>query len=163
MTKTLAIFAALACLAQAGAARNACEVLTKKDLAAVQGESFKSTKLTQSSDATLVHSQCFYELPTFPKSVSVVIMTPAPGAEPMRSYWKRHFEEARSEEGEEETVRVRGVGDEAVWSGNHLVGSLYILRRNAILRLSVGGPGTKEQKIAKAKRLGLRALARLSG
>ena len=119
----------------------------------MQGEAFTSTKLTESSQ----RSQCFYQLPTFSKSVSVVIIS-GKG----REYWKSNFENAHGEEGEhEETVRVKGVGDEAVWSGNHLVGALYVLRRDTIVRISVGGPGTKEQKIAKARRLGTRALARL--
>ena len=153
MHRSLAFAAALVCFAQTGAARNACEVLTKKDLAAVQGEAFTSTKLTESAD----RSQCFYQLPTFSKSVSVVVMSGK-----SRQYWKANFEKAHGEEGEdEEVVHVRGVGDDAVWSGNHLVGALYVLRRDKIVRISVGGPGTKEQKIAKARRLGARALARL--
>jgi hypothetical protein len=152
MHRSLAFAAALV-FAQTGAARNACEVLTKKDLAAVQGEAFTSTKLTETAE----RSQCFYQLPTFSKSVSVVVMS-GKG----RAYWEANFENARGEEGEDdEVVRVRGIGDEAVWSGNHLVGALYVLRRDKILRISVGGPGTKAQKIAKARRLGLRALARL--
>jgi hypothetical protein len=153
MHRSLIFAAALVCFAQTGAAGNACELLTKKDLAAVQGEAFTATKLTETAD----HSQCFYQLPTFSKSVSVVIIS-GKG----RDYWKANFENARGEEGEaEEVVRVRGVGDEAVWSGNHLVGALYVLRRDKIVRISVGGPGTKAQKIAKARRLGVRALSRL--
>ena len=80
------------------------------------------------------------------------------------NYWKSNFEKAHDEEGEkgeQEIVHVRGVGDDAVWSGNHLVGALYVLRRDTIVRISVGGPGTKTEKIAKARRLGARALARL--
>ena len=156
--RALIIAAALVCLAQAGAAHNACEVLTKKDLAAVQGEAFTATKLTETSGASLAHSQCFYELPTFAKSVSVVVTTGA-----VRDYWKSNFASARDDEegGEREVLHVRGVGDDAVWSGNHLVGSLYILSRDAIVRISVGGPGTRDEKIARAKRLGARALKRL--
>ena len=162
MIRSLALAAALVCFAQTGAARNACEVLTKKDLAAVQGEAFTSTKLTETSERLLVHSQCFYQLPTFSKSVSLVVMSGASSA--VRDYWKSNFKKARDEEGEkgeQEIVRVRGIGDDAVWSGNHLVGALYVLRRDRIVRISVGGPGTKAQKIAKARRLGARALARL--
>jgi len=153
MHRSFVFAAALVCFAQTGAARNACQVLTKKDLAAVQGEAFTATKLTETSE----RSQCFYQLPTFSKSVSVVVMS-GKG----REYWKANFENARGEEGEnEEVVRVKGIGDEAVWMGNHLVGALYVLRRDKIVRISVGGPGTKAQKIAKARRLGARALARL--
>src|SRR5689334_7212788 len=153
MHRSLSLAAVLVCFAQTGAARNACEVLTRKDLAAVQGEAFTATKLTENAQ----QSQCFYQLPTFSKSVSLVIIS-GKG----RAYWKSNFENAHGEEGEdEEVVRVKGVGDDAVWSGNHLVGALYVLRRDKILRISVGGPGTKEQKIAKARRLGARALGRL--
>lgn len=154
MKRVFAIAAALVCLAQTGAARNACDVLTKKDLAAVQGEAFSATKLTETSGS----SQCFYQLPTFSKSVSLVVMKGAS----VRDYWKSNFEKAHGEEGEDEEIaHVDGIGDEAVWSGNHLVGSLYVLRRDTLLRISVGGPGTRAQKIAKARRLGARALARL--
>ena len=162
MHRSFVFAAALVCFAQTGAARNACEVLTRKDLAAVQGETFTSTKLMETSERLLAHSQCFYQLPTFSKSVSLVIISGSGSA--IRDYWQRNFVKARDEEGEkgeQEIVRVRGVGDDAVWSGNHLVGALYILRRDIVLRISVGGPGTKAQKIAKARRLGARALARL--
>ena len=153
MHRSLALAAALVCFAQTGAARNACEVLTRKDLAAVQGEAFTATKLTESAQ----QSQCFYQLPTFSKSVSLVIMH-GKG----RGYWKANFENARGEEGEdEEVVRVHGVDDDAVWSGNHLVGALYVRRGDKIVRISVGGPGTKAEKIAKARRLAARALARM--
>jgi len=162
MHRSLALAAAFVCFAQTGAARNACEVLTKKDLAAVQGEAFTATKLMETSERLLARSQCFYQLPTFSKSVSLVVITGTGSA--VHNYWKSNFEKAHDEEGEkgeQEVVHVRGVGDDAVWSGNHLVGALYVLRRDTIVRISVGGPGTKTEKIAKARRLGARALARL--
>ena len=164
MKRYLTVFAALVCLVQAGAARaerNACELLTEKDIAAVQGEAFTDTKLTGSKEGALDISQCFFQLPNFSKSVSVMVMRPAPGSngDAVRAYWKSRIES----EGEEEqkTLRIHGVGKEALWSGNRITGALYVVDRDAILRISVGGPGSQEQRIAKSKRLAARALRRL--
>jgi hypothetical protein len=143
---------------------NACQVLTQNDLAAVQGEAFADTKLTDRG-AT---SQCFYQLPDFVKSVSLDL-TRAGG----RDFWREHFAEEREERGEREReeaeereekrppMRVKGVGDEAYWVGSRMAGSLYVLKGDSMLRVSVGGPGTEPEKIAKSKPLAKRALKRI--
>ena len=137
-------------------ALSACDLLTKKEVAAVQGETFVDTKLTQSRDGKLDVSQCFYQLPTFTKSVSLVLMTGSSA----REYWSTKFE--HEEEGKP-PKEVEGVGSDALWSGNAKAGALYVLRRNVILRISVGGPGSEKEKIAKSKRLAAVALRRLRG
>jgi hypothetical protein len=129
----------LATAAHHGARPDACQILTKKEISAVQGESYSEVKLTPRDRG----SQCFYQLPTFTKSVSVDVI--------------RGGDFERPEEG----VRVRGVGDEAFWAGNKVAGSLYVRKGDAVLRVSVGGPGTEAEKIAKSKRLALKALRRL--
>lgn len=172
ITKRFALVAALACLVQAGAAhasRNACELLTKKDIAAVQGQAFTNAKLTEQNDNAPPTSQCFYQLPAFTKSVSVTVMRPRSASE----YWKSHFANAVKEDDEDRDKKkpeeaeespallVGGVGERAVWTGNRLAGALYILHGNEILRISVGGSGSRDQKIAKSKRLAARTLKRL--
>ncbi len=79
---------------------------------------------------------------------------------------KESLRERRAEEGEDEVippVKVDGVGDEAFWAPSRVGGALYVLKRNrdAFIRISVGGPGTEQEKIDKSKKLGLKALGRL--
>jgi hypothetical protein len=143
----------LATAAHSGARPDACQILTKKEITAVQGEAYSDTKLTPRDNG----SRCFYQLPTFTKSVSVDVIRGSG-----REFWNQNFE--RSEEAEEKTrpsLRVRGVGDEAFWAGSKVAGSLYVRKGEAVLRVSVGGPGTESEKIAKSKRLALKALRRL--
>ena len=56
--------------AHVGARPDACQILTKKEISAVQGEAYNDTKLTPRNGG----SQCFYQLPTFTKSVSVDVI-----------------------------------------------------------------------------------------
>jgi hypothetical protein len=135
---------------------DACQVLTRREIVAVQGEPFTDTKLTTRGSI----SQCFYQLPTFTKSVSVDVIRDGG-----KEFWEEHFERSgESEERDEESrppLRVRGVGDEAFWAGSRVAGSLYVRKGSAVLRVSVGGPGTEAEKIERSKRLALKALRRL--
>jgi len=146
------------------ASLNACEVLTKRDVGAVQGEAFVDAKLSSRAGV----SQCFYQLSTFTKSVSVDVILDR-GEE----YWDQRFERDEEEKGKEREeeeegeekhppLRVRGVGDEAFWAGGPLAGSLYVRKGDAVLRVSVGGPWSEQEKIVRSKRLASKALRRLS-
>jgi len=144
--------------AQLPAARpDACQVLTKADIAAVQGEAFTSTKLSTPHDGG---TQCFYQLPTFTNSVSVDVKYR--GA---RKFWDETFErEHESDDPDEKTtppVKVRGVGSEAMWVSSRVAGSLYVRKGDALLRVSVGGAGGTKEKIDRSKRLALKALRRM--
>ena len=57
--------------------------------------------------------------------------------------------------------KVDGIGEEAYWSGNRFGGALYVLAKDAIVRISVGGPDNEQIKIDKSKALALKALERL--
>jgi hypothetical protein len=146
-------------------AADACHVLTKREVAAVQGEAFTTAKLTSRGAI----SQCLYQLPSFSKSVSVDVLRGS-----AKEFWREHFDRpeederprgaAHSEEQEEESSRpaeVDGIGDEAYWAGSHIAGSLYVRRGDSMLRVSVGGPGSEAEKRAKAKKLARNALRRL--
>jgi len=157
---------------------NACQLLTARDIARVQGEEFKSVKLTETEASGLTVSQCFYTLPSFSNSVSVDVMRGKTAA-----FWRGHFSNAAdaadhdedrdraapakggSREAEEEhqtaARKVKGVGDAAVWSGNRAAGALYVLKGDTIVRVSVGGGGSEEQKIERSKKLAARALRKL--
>ena len=71
-----------------------------------------------------------------------------------------HAEEEERGEGDEgpRPQRVAGVGDEAYWSGNPVSAALYVLRKDAIIRLSIGGPEDPSVKIKKAKTLAQKVL-----
>ncbi len=161
---------------------NACQMLTERDVASVQGQSFKSVKLTESDENGMRVSQCFYALPSFTNSISLDVMRGKTAA-----FWRSHFANAReakdddddndrdrtaamkaappSREAEEEhensARKVRGIGDAAVWSGNRAAGALYVLKGDTILRISVGGGGSQEQKIERSKKLAAWALRKV--
>lgn len=148
-----------------GRTPNACQVLTARDVAAVQGARFKSARLKEDATREVRISQCLYAMPRVSDSISVDLIRGN-----TRSFWKKHFgdagdahlasDKARPER-EARAERVSGVGDEAVWSGNRLAGALYVLRGETIVRIGVGGDAPQEQKIEKAKKLAARALRRL--
>lgn len=131
---------------------DACHVLTKGEVAAVQGESFTAAKLTTRDEIT----QCFYQLPTFSKSISVDVIRD-------KEFWEEHFD--REEEHEEEEARppreIEGLGDDALWLGGRAAGSLYVRKGDSVLRVSVGGPGSEDEKLAKSKALAEQALKRM--
>jgi hypothetical protein len=61
----------------------------------------------------------------------------------------------REREGEEEarTWRVAGLGDGAYWSGNEEGGALSVLKKDAVISVSVGGQESEGERIKKAKAL----------
>jgi hypothetical protein len=164
---------------------NACQLFTAREMARVQGESFRSAKLTESDSGELRISQCFYALPSFTNSVSVDLMRGK-----TRKFWSTHFASARAERDDDEdrehdhdraakaksdsrareeeeeehhsnARKVSGIGEAAVWSGNRMSGALYVLKGETIVRVSVGGAGSEEQKIARSRKLAEIALRKL--
>ena len=159
----LATLLLLAATARSAPPPDACHVLTKRDVASVQGETYTSTKLTPHGATTT----CFYQLPTFTNSVSVDV-TPTGG----RAFWREHFESEHDDgdgakhDGDRDRDaspprKVTGVGNEAVWVSSRAAGSLYVRKGDALLRISVGGAGTEAEKIARSKRLAAMALKRM--
>jgi hypothetical protein len=75
-----------------------------------------------------------------------------------------HKEKEREGEEEEESrpQRVAGLGEDAYWSGNQITGALSVLtRKNAIVRVSLGGPESRDEKIKKASALARKLLNKL--
>jgi len=60
-----------------------------------------------------------------------------------------------------EMKRIDGLGDDARWSGNGVGGALYVLKNDAILRISLGGKDNEQTRIEKSKALAQKALGRL--
>jgi hypothetical protein len=135
---------------------DACHVLTKKDVAAVQGAAFTQTKLTTRDNTTT----CFYQLPTFSNSISLDLMRS--GA---RAFWKENFEKEpdlkKPRKKKLEPLKVTGIGNQALWVGGVGTGSLYVRKGDALVRVSVGGPGDRNVKIERSKKLALEVLKKL--
>ncbi|MFN2455013.1 MAG: hypothetical protein ABR577_12405 [Pyrinomonadaceae bacterium] len=152
----------------------------------MQGEPVKETKSNERTSGALAVSQCFYSLATFTKSVSLELTQsdPAQAAKNApRELWMERFrrrteketdrdrdkdkERERDKSGAEEEEEggkprpVPGVGDEAYWMGNRITGALYVLKKNSIVRISIGGSDDETVKIQKTKNLAQKALKRL--
>ena len=162
----------------------ACTLITTDEVGAIQKATITDAKSSTSPSGNLVMSQCYYRAKEPNMSVSLAVIQPSPGSvtgTEARDYWEKTMRgsseqsageaqredgDEKSEKGEEEEKKsppkkVDGVGDEAYWSGNRFGGALYVLKRNVILRISVGGPDDQETKIAKSKSLAEKALSRL--
>jgi hypothetical protein len=163
----------------------ACDVLTKTDLAAAQGQEFSEAKLSTKTQESLSVSQCFYRLPAFEKSVSVTLMRASTAADrsSVLDYWNAHNAAAVKEKNEDRdgdrehakkdrdeaedehhgnAVRVVGLGDDAVWSGTPMSSALHVLRHGTIVRISVGGSAPLDQKLEASRRLATAILKRLA-
>jgi hypothetical protein len=139
------------------AALQACSLLTSAEIASVQREAPSEKRETASKRGELEVAQCFYVLPTFARSVSLEV---ARGK--VAALLERARKADREEEGEKDAVEaVRGLGDEAFWSGSPRLGGLYVRRGDLLLRIAVGGPESRAVKLAKLRRLARAALKRL--
>ena len=161
---------------------DACAMLNSKEIEAVQGEALKETKLSGQAGGGLQISQCFFTLPTFSNSISLLVAQKGDGADAKdpKEFWRETFQKGATEEkdrerdkkagekkgGEEEEEstppkKVSGVGNDAYWVGSRVGGALYVLKGNAYLRISIGGSGDQASKINKSKTLAQKAIARL--
>lgn len=151
---------------------DACALLTKPVIEKVQGEPLKQAKSSSQKSGALVNYQCFYSFATLSNSVSLSVMVPDPenaSGAGSRELWEKwfHKEAARPEKdaGEEkekaaEPTPVSGLGDEAYWVRS-FVGTLYVLKRDAILRISLGGKPDDAARLQRARNLASNALSRL--
>jgi hypothetical protein len=169
---------------------DACAMLDSKEIQTVQGEAVKETKLSGQAGGGLQISQCFFTLPSFSNSISLLVAQKGDGADAKdpKDFWSETFQKGsagekerererdrkdrdkdkktggRSEEEQEEgtpPLKVTGIGDDAYWIGSRVGGALYVLKGNAYLRISIGGLGDQTSKINKSKTLAQKALARL--
>jgi hypothetical protein len=163
-----------------------CGLLTSQEIQAVQGEPLKESKASASTESGFSISQCFFTLPTFNNSISLVITQKGDGsaARDPKEFWAETFDkeddsdhksekerdrqaknsgtknEAEEEEGAQ-PVKITGVGDEAFWTGSRVGGALYVLKGNSYIRVSVGGASDQQTLINRSKALARFALKRL--
>jgi hypothetical protein len=169
----------------AGPPIDACTLLTKEEIQEVQGSPVTDTKSSEvPGGGAFRTSQCYYAAAESSKSVSLAITQSNPEFNKSpRDYWKETFGRFGKKENEEEAEKkkeeaaspgrrneeeegrppkkIEGVGEEAFWSGNRFGGALYVLKKESILRVSVGGPGDEEKKIERSKALAEKAINRL--
>lgn len=158
---------------------DACALLTSKEIESVQGEAIKETKLTGQSTGGFSVSQCFFTLPNFTNSISLLIAQKGEGsANDPKEFWRDTFHEdkvrekgkghdkKRGEQEEEEEggvppQKIPGIGDEAYWTRSRVGGALYVLKGDAYIRVSIGGAANQATKMKRSKILAQKALARL--
>ena len=165
-----------------------CALITKEEIKTIQGSPVTDAKGSGHSDRGLRVSQCFYTTAEFNRSVVLNVTQAEPDSPEKREpkeFWKetfgRYSGEVKEREGDKEKreslreqdrvrgeeeksippKKIDGVGDEAFWIGNRVGGALYVLKKGAFFRLSIGGPDDEESKIKKLKALAEKALPRL--
>jgi hypothetical protein len=168
------------------AAFDACALIERSEIASVQGAEVQQAQPTSQKSGDLDISQCYYTAtstaPSKNFSVFLQVIQLAPGAsrrDALKEFWEERFgresKEKRREErekreareaGEEEEAinppsRVSGIGNEAFWLGSSRGGALYVLRKEKVLRITVGGADDAKAQIERAKALAKKALARL--
>jgi hypothetical protein len=158
---------------------DACALIQKKEIEALQG-SIKDTKGSERVDGDFRVAQCFYTAADFSRSVNLTVFQKHP-TDPSRrgsiEFWKHTFGRyAEKKEGEHEEKeakeprekeegapprRIERLGDDAYWVPNRFGGTLYVLKGEAIMSISIGGPDSEEVKIDKSKKLAAKALRRI--
>ena len=171
-------------LAEPGIA--ACSLITNEEVGAIQHGTITDAKSSAGVSGGMLMSQCYYNAkePNMSVSLAVIEHNPRDASAPdARSYWAESFRRSTGDESDEEKPgerkekrggaereenekrvppkKVDGIGEEAYWSGNRFGGALYVLTKDAIVRISVGGPDNEQIKIDKSKALALKALERL--
>lgn len=165
-----------------------CALITKQEIETIQGSPVKETKSSVRSDAGFRVSQCLYTAEDFSKSVSLAVTQRDPassGKRAVKDFWNETFkrfadEEKKSNsdkeerqslgeqahrEGEERTFipprKIDGIGDDAFWSPNPVGGAIYVLKKDLLIRLSIGGRDNEEGRLDKSKSLAQKAINRL--
>ena len=163
-----------------------CSLITNEEVGAIQHATITDAKSSAGVSAGMLMSQCYYNAREPNMSVSLAVIEHNPqdvSAPDAKSYWTESFRRLAGDESDEEKPgerkekrggvereekekrvppkRLDGIGEEAYWSGNRFGGALYVLAKDAIVRISVGGPDNEETKIEKSKALAQKALSRL--
>jgi hypothetical protein len=167
----------------------ACSLITKEEVGAVQSTTISDTKSSEGPGGNYLITQCYYAAtgPNLSVSLAVTQRDPKDSSAPSpREQWEETFggfdkeneanrkpeelerkgEKGRGRDGEEgenkqPPKKIDEVGEAAFWSGGRFGGALYVLKKDVILRISVGGPDNEQTKIEKPKTLAQKALSRL--
>lgn len=150
-----------------------CALIEKSEIASVQGEPVRAVAPSSYITDGLNFSQCYYTVMSADgsKNLSVhlqVIRSAAKGQgrTMVKDFWEQKLKhpKGRSEKEEQESGKplpVSGLGDEAFWMGNNVMGAIYARKNDKIVRVSIGGPGDAKTRIEKSKTLAQKSLQRL--
>jgi hypothetical protein len=88
---------------------DACAMLNSKEIETVQGEAVKETKLSGQAGGGLQISQCFFTLPTFSNSISLLVAQKGDGADAKdpKEFWRETFGKGAGEEKDRDRERER--------------------------------------------------------
>jgi|GEM_PF-2438957 len=156
-------------------AADVCGLIEKSEIESVQEQPVRSVAPSSHTSDGLIFSQCYYTVMSSDgsKNLSVhlqVIGSAAKsrGRNVVKDFWEEKLkrEKGRGEEDEEEReagkpLPVSGLGDEAFWMGNNVMGAIYTLKNDKIVRVSIGGPDDAKTRIEKSKTLAQKSLQRL--
>lgn len=153
---------------------DACLLIKKSEIAAVQGAQVQSMVPNAERNGDLVVSQCYFMVNSADGSKNLSVHLQVTQADPkgsnpkaVKDYWERSFRTAggKSERAENKKGTdgepVAGIGEEAFWVGDDRMGVLYVLKKDKLIRVSIGGPDSKN-RLEKSKTLMAKALGRLS-
>ena len=162
---------------------DACALIEKSEISSMQGLEVQQTQPGSLKYGELDVSQCYYTAISADGlrnlSVHIQVITRNPQSttrNALKEFWKARFDDERKEErrGESEEpeedgpkapVRVPGIGDKAFWLASDRGGALFVLKKDKIVRVTVGGTGDAKtslrQSLEKSKTLARLALARL--
>lgn len=145
-----------------------CSLIERSEIEAVQHAKVQGVAPSERTGDGLAISQCFYTVTSDDgsKNLSVhleVMRNDAAhaGGDALGGLWRERFRAAKDKRKTFKPRAVEGVGDEAYWVGNNRVGTLYALKKDKLVRVSVGGPEGEDLKIEKSKTLARSALQRL--
>lgn len=149
---------------------DACLLIQKSEIAAVQGAQVQSTVPNAERNGDLVVSQCYFMVASADGSKNLSVHLQVTQADPKGSnpkaakdHWERSFRKSEGAGNKKKTDRepIAGIGEEAFWVGDNKMGVLYVLKKDKLIRVSIGGPGS-ENRLEKSKTLMAKALGRLS-
>jgi hypothetical protein len=150
---------------------DACSLLTRREIEAIQGAPLKETKGSSNSQGGLTVSQCYFLLPMIAESIVVTVTQRANGSngrDPKQSWDEMfHRDKGKTNTREEEEKEVAapqeipGLGDAAFWVSRRYSGKLYVLKGNIYISIGVGSPGDQAIKMQKSKALAEIVLKRL--
>ena len=150
---------------------DACALLTSQEIETVLGAPLKDTKPSTNSQGGLTVSQCYFLLPIAADSIVLTVTQKAdgPNSRDPKQSWEEIFQEDKETKsaGEEKESKspppekIDGLGDEAFWAPRRFGGTIYVLKGNAYISISVGGSGEQATKLQKSKALAEIMLKRL--
>lgn len=146
----------------------ACLLIDKSEIESLQGEQMRGAEPSTGTEADMAFSDCYYTVISSDgsKNLSVHLRVlrddpQSAGRGALRRFWEDRFRGAKEKKKAEKPRAVAGVGEEAFWLGNNVMGALYVLAKDRIVRVSVGGAEEEDAKIEKSRKLAEKAINHL--